>query len=128
MTKLDWSRGYTADPARTRSVEDFSTPDSGGGKGKRKSKRVWTAVLKSARAALPITEVSQLPRASHSMLRAMGISRRKLSSDRGPLLLSQLIREGVLLKNGRPNPSHPRVNAILAAQKAKSKSLHSPTQ
>jgi hypothetical protein len=27
LTKLDWSKGYTFDPARVRSVEDFSHPD-----------------------------------------------------------------------------------------------------
>lgn len=27
MTKLDWSRGYTPDPARVRDVVDFSSPD-----------------------------------------------------------------------------------------------------
>lgn len=28
MTKLEWGRGYTPDPARVRSVEDFSNPDN----------------------------------------------------------------------------------------------------
>lgn len=27
MTKLNWGKGYTPDPARVRSVEDFSNPD-----------------------------------------------------------------------------------------------------
>lgn len=120
MTKLDWSKGYTDDPARTRSVEDFSNPDPVIVKGRRKTEPgLWAVAINVLRARRAITEVTQIPETSRPVLKALGISKRTLRSKRGDVLLRKFVQEGILLESGLPNPRHPKVKAVLAAQKAK---------
>lgn len=115
MTKLDWTKGYTVDPARVRSVEDFSTPDPLVPKGsKPKHPDTWSSAMKARRVAEQNAKAKKpSPIDSRTLLAALGVSKRALKSKNRGIYLRRFVREGILLPTGLPNLDHPKVKEVI---------------
>lgn len=121
MTKLDWTKGYTADPARVRSVEDFSTPDPLVLKGsKPKHPDTWSSAMKARRIAERHSKAQKAPPIdTHTLLAELGVSKRILKSKYRGIHLQRFVREGILLPTGLPNLKHPKVKEVILRRSGK---------
>jgi len=115
MTKLDWTKGYIADPARVRSVEDFSIRDPQVRKdSKGQNSDTWSDAMKARRIAERKAEAKKVPPVdTHTLLAALGVSKTILKSKHRGIYLKRFVREGVLLPTGLPNPKHPKVKEFI---------------
>lgn len=115
MTKLDWSKGYTPDPARVQCIDDFSRPKSAAPKTKRKSvvPNLWAQAMQALRRSEPAKAPTIDQR---TLLLALGVTKAALKSNQRGAILRDLRRAGILLSSGKPNPDHAKVRAIAARQ------------
>lgn len=143
MAKIDWSKGYTLDPARAQR-EEFLPPDqdvSKAGKKKQPTHAKKTPTQKLAkrkyrqqarqkgskalqhgheRVDRTRTKGSASPARSpvsitqDEALVALGMPKSGMKPKERGGILKRLVAEGVLLPTGKPNPDHPKIVAIIA--------------
>jgi hypothetical protein len=116
MTKLDFSKEPVPDPARVRSVEDFSLSDPL--LRKSKGKRVFSA-FGDAMKARRRSEIEAAGTALSQMdvLHALGTPEKEMRPRRVEKVVKRLVGQHVLLPDGSPNSDHPDIIDMMAGRR-----------
>ena len=112
--RLDHSKGgqYQSDPARVQQTNDFDQPDEVVIKGKVKSTpTMWgSAMIALRRSWISAKEAAF---SQEDLLTSLGVTKTGMRSRRRGVILKQLFRDGMLLKDGKPNLNHAKVVEII---------------
>lgn len=119
MTKLDWSKGYTPDPARVLREEEALPPDPRQGKTTRKTtSNTWHDAMKALRRKE--LEVEGIALSQDEVVSAFrhifGLMRPKRTK-----LIKHLVGRGLLLQDGTPNFNHPDIIDLLVSKRRRRK-------
>ena len=110
--KLDHSKGgnYTPDPARVLTCNDFVEPDKLTLKGKRQRPLgIWAKAIVALKQVKDHKNQNILTQSE--LLKALGY--KKMQPKRRGVLLKTLVKEGLLLSDGKPNHDNQKVAEII---------------
>ena len=116
MTELRYNRNPNpADPARVqRDSGILSADDCKSRIGKVKKNRAWTDAIIELRSKSQ--KRSQPTISCGDLFRALKITQKQMRSRHRGMILKNLVKEGILLRTGQPNPENPVVSKIANAR------------